>query len=160
VALGIATKPVEKRSTIGLPLYIVAAVVLIGGGLAYYYFEKTGGPPPEIPLTTEARQYLPNLKLADVDMKANESYAGQVVVEITGKISNSGDKNLESVEIYCVFADSYGQLVLKKRVPIVSARMGGLKPGETKSFRLPFDELPDSWSHAMPHLVIAGIKFS
>jgi hypothetical protein len=141
VALGIATKPVEKRSTIGLPLYIVAAVALIGGGLAYHYFEKTGGPPPEIPLTTEARQYLPNLKLADVDMKANESYAGQVVVEITGKIS-------------------YGQLVLKKRVPIVSARMGGLKPGETKSFRLPFDELPDSWSHAMPHLVIAGIKFS
>ena len=46
------------------------------------------------------------------------------------------------MEIYCVFYDPYGQLVLRKRVPIVSARMGGLKPGETKSFRLPFDELP------------------
>ncbi len=160
MALGIAPKPVEKKPMVGLPVYIVAAVAFIGGGLAYYYFEKSGGAPSEIALTTEARQYLPNLKLSDVDMKANESYAGQVVVEITGKISNAGDRNLESVEIYCVFSDSYGQLVLRKRVPIVSARMGGLKPGETKSFRLPFDELPDSWSHAMPHLVIAGIKFS
>jgi hypothetical protein len=51
-------------------------------------------------------------------------------------------------------------MVLRKRMPIVSDRMGSLKPGDTKSFRLPFDELPDSWNHAMPHLVIAGIKFS
>ncbi len=58
-----------------------------------------------------------------------------------------------------MFHDSYGQLVLRKRVPIVSPRMGGLKPGETKSFRLPFDELPESWNQAMPQLVIAGVKF-
>jgi hypothetical protein len=41
-----------------------------------------------------------------------------------------------------------------------SAGNGGLKPGETKSFRLPFDDLPDSWNQAMPQLVIAGVKFS
>jgi hypothetical protein len=159
VAIGLSPVKNEARPAIGLPVYIVAAVALIGGGLLYYYFQKGGSVAPEIALTTEARQYLPNLKLADVDMKANESYAGQVVVEITGKISNSGDKNLDTVEIYCIFSDTYWQLVLRKRVPIVSTRMGGLKPGETKSFRLPFDELPDSWNHAMPQLVIAGIKF-
>jgi hypothetical protein len=93
-------------------------------------------------------------------MKANESFANQVVVEITGKIANAGDRNLSLVEIYCVFHDSYGQIVLRKRVPIVSPRMGGLKPSDAKSFRLPFDEIPDSWNHAMPSLVIAGIKFS
>ena len=38
--------------------------------------------------------------------------------------------------------------------------VGGLKPGETKSFRLPFDDLPASWNQAMPQLVIAGVKFS
>jgi hypothetical protein len=50
-------------------------------------------------------------------------------------------------------------MVLRSRVPIVSQRMGGLKPGETKSFRLPFDEIPESWNQAMPQLVIAGVKF-
>jgi hypothetical protein len=37
--------------------------------------------------------------------------------------------------------------------------MGGLKPGETKSFRLPFDAVPAGWNQQMPNLVIAGIDF-
>jgi hypothetical protein len=81
-------------------------------------------------------------------------------VEIEGKIANAGDRPLDTVEIYCVFRDPYGQLVLRRRLAIVSPRMGGLKPGETKSFRLPFDDLPASWNQAMPQLVIAGVKFS
>ena len=74
-------------------------------------------------------------------------------------VANAGDRALTIVDINCVFYDGYGQLVLRKRVPIVSERMGGLKPGETKSFRLPFDEIPESWNQAMPQLVIAGVKF-
>ena len=115
--------------------------------------------PADVPLTPEAKAYVKNLKLSDVDMKANESYLNQMVVEINGKIGNTGDRALDTVEIYCIFYDSYGQMVLRSRVPIVSPRMGGLKPGETKSFRLPFDEIPESWNQAMPQLVIAGVKF-
>jgi len=92
-------------------------------------------------------------------MKATESYLKQRIIEIEGKIGNAGDKPLDVVEIYCSFYDAYGQLVFRPRVPIVNPRMGGLKPGETKSFRLPFDEVPDSWNKQMPQLVIAGIKF-
>ncbi len=99
------------------------------------------------------------LKLDDVTMQATGSYIGQDIVEIEGKIGNAGERGLETVEIYCIFRDAYGQLVLRKRLPIVTSRMGGLKPGETKSFRLPFDELPTSWNQAMPQLVIAGVKF-
>jgi len=159
VALELSHKPVEKRSRLGLPIYIIAAVALAGGGL-FYYLQKPPAVAPEIPLTPEARTYVQNLKLEDVNMKASETYVKQVLVEIEGKVTNAGDRNLDVVEIYCVFTDSYGQLVLRKRVPIVSHRMGGLKPGETKSFRLPFDDLPDSWNQAAPRLLIAGIKFS
>jgi hypothetical protein len=159
VAIGISPAQTERRPVVGLPVYIVAAVALIGGG-AFYYLGKTSHPAPELPLTPEARAYVQNLKLSDVGIQANESYFNQVVVEIVGKVTNAGDRKLDTVEIYCVFSDSFGQLVLRKRVPIVGGRMGGLGPGETKSFRLPFDELPESWNHAMPQLVIAGIKFS
>ena len=44
---------------------------------------------------------------------------------------------------------------LRQRVPIVNAQMGGLRPGETKQFRLPFDTVPESWNNVMPQLVIA-----
>lgn len=143
------------------PSYYVAAVValLAAAGWGYMrYLDLHGN--VDIPLTAEARAYTRNLQLSDVEMKASENYFQQAVVEIEGKIANAGDRPLDTVEIYCVFRDPYGQLVLRRRLAIVSPRMGGLKPGETKSFRLPFDDLPTSWNQAMPQLVIAGVKFS
>lgn len=157
MAIELSSKKTGSRSR--LPLFIAGAVVLLGAA-GVWYLERSKPAPPDLPLTPEAKAYVRNLQLSDVTMKGSQSYFNQVVVEIDGKIGNTGDRNLAVVEIYCVFYDNYGQLVLRKRLPIVSERMGGLKPGETKSFRLPFDELPESWNHAMPQLVIAGIKFS
>jgi len=141
-------------------LYVVAVVVLLAAaGWGYMqYLDRHGS--GDIPLTPEAKAYTRNLQLSDVEMNASENYFQQTVVEISGKIANAGDRPLDTVEIYCVFRDPYGQLVLRRRLAIVSTRMGGLKPGETKSFRLPFDDLPASWNQAMPQLVIAGVKFS
>jgi hypothetical protein len=92
-------------------------------------------------------------------MKAHESYLKQSVVEITGSIENAGQRKLALVEITCVFYDAYGQVVLRERVPIVNKRTGGVAPTETKSFRLPFDNIPESWNQMMPQLVIARIDF-
>lgn len=154
-----SARQVNRKPQIGVPVYIAGALAVLGLIVFLYiqYVEKHT--PADAPLTPEAKAYVGNLKLSDVDIKANKSYLNQMVVEINGKIGNAGDRALDTVEIYCVFYDSYGQLVLRSRVPIVSPRMGGLKPGETKSFRLPFDEIPESWNQQMPQLVIAGVKF-
>lgn len=112
-----------------------------------------------LPLTPEAKAYVRNLKISEPEIKAQESYMKLAVVEITGKIKNDGDRPIDVVEIFCSFYDAYGQIVLRERVPIVRQKMGGLKPGEEKAFRLPFDTVPESWNQAMPGLVIAGIQF-
>ncbi len=158
----------QRTSTKGGPafagfvplLYVAAAVALLGGSIYAYleYAERQARRQAE--LTPEAKAYARNLKLTDVEMKATENYMKQRVVEIQGKIGNTGERNIDTVEIFCVFRDPYGQLVLRPRVAIVRPRMGGLKPGETKSFRLPFDEIPESWNQAMPQLVIAAVQFS
>jgi hypothetical protein len=150
----------QRQPMAKLPLYVLAAVVALGGTLYFYLQYLTRHAPQDITLTPDAKAYVRNLQLSDVEMQANQSYFNQVVVEISGKIANAGDRPLDQVDIFCIFRDSYGQLVLRKRVPIVSGKTGGLKPGENKTFRLPFDEIPESWNHSMPSLVIAGIKFS
>jgi hypothetical protein len=38
--------------------------------------------------------------------------------------------------------------------------MGKLAPGETKPFRLAFDNVPEAWNQAMPGMIIARIDFS
>jgi hypothetical protein len=149
----------KKNPGSSVPLYVLAALAVLGLAVFGYMQYAAKHQPTDAPLTPEAKEYVKNLRLADVDIKANKSYLNQMVVEIDGKIGNAGDRPLDTVEIYCVFYDTYDQMVLKARVPIVSPKMGGLKPGETKSFRLPFDEIPESWNQSMPQLVIAGVKF-
>ncbi len=138
-----------------MPLIVIAAVILVGGGILWW-LERERQPAATPVLTPEAKAYVRNLKLSGVDMKAKENMMGQMVVEITGNITNNGDRQINLVEINCVFYDPYGQLVLRERVPIVRS---ALKPGETRAFRLPFDSLPASWNQAMPQLVIAQIRF-
>ena len=150
----------RKRQAIGLPQIVLIALLIAGGAVVAYLEYAPKKPAAEAPLTPEARAYIGNLKLSDVGMKAAKNYFSQVVVEIAGNIANAGDRNLDTVEIYCVFYDYYNQVTLRQRVAIVSPKMGGLKPGETKSFRLPFDNTPESWNQNMPQLVIASVKFN
>jgi hypothetical protein len=143
-----------------LPIVLGVALLAVAGG--WYFFSRPQAPAPPPVLTGEARAYVRAgyLQLSDVNMGARESFAEQRLVEITGKITNAGNRNVKLIEINCVFYDPGGLVVLRERLPIVGGRSsGGLKAGETKSFRLPFDSIPASWNQAMPQLVIAQIVF-
>jgi hypothetical protein len=151
-----------KKKQVSIPPLAIVLVLALAAGLAgFLYLERLvkRPPPPPPPLTAEARAYVRYLKLSDVEMNAHESYLKQSVVEITGNIENAGNRKMALVEIVCVFYDAYGQVVLRERVPIVSQKTGGVGPGDTKSFRLPFDNIPESWNRMMPQLVIARIDF-
>jgi hypothetical protein len=160
--------PAENRQAVP-PVAIVIGVVLLAGVAGFLWLNnKAKQPAPAAPpLTAEARAYLKNLAFVASDgqtaespkMEAHESYLKQSVVEITGNLRNNGDRGLGLVEINCVFYDPYGQVVLRERVPIVSRKMGNLAPGQAKAFRLAFDNVPESWSQAMPQMVIARIDF-
>ena len=140
---------------------IVVAIVLLAGLGGFFYLDRESKKPaPEPPpLSGEARAYARNLKLSEVEMKAHESYLKQSVVEITGNIQNVGDRVVKLVELKCVFYDAYNQVILRDRVAIVSPKVGTVAPGQTKPFRLPFDNVPESWNQRMPQLVMAGIEF-
>ncbi len=154
-----ATPP--RRAGVPPALIIVAAVA--AAGILAGWLLLRGGPPTQAPpvLTQEARLYVRagHLQLSQVSMDAHENFAKQLLVEITGKITNAGDRPVKLVELNCVFQDPNGNVVLRQRSAIVGAKMGGLKPGQTKDFRLAFDTLPATWNQAMPQLVIAQIVF-
>ena len=154
--------PQTETSKLSIPIPVVVGGIIVVLGLsawaAYGYWQRKH--PPAAPvLTAEAKQYVHNLQLSGVEIKAAESYMKQRVVEITGDVANSGPRAVKVVEINCVFYDPYGQLVLRERVAIVGHRTGLLAPGDKKSFRLAFDNIPDSWNQQLPALVIAQIVF-
>ncbi len=152
-----------ERGAVSPVLIGVLAVAIAAVAVVVYLNSRWTGPETKAPVLTEdARAYVRSgaLPLSGVEMQAKESFAKQTLVEITGNITNAGNRAVKLIEINCVFHDPYGAVVLRQRLPIVSTRSGGLKPGETKSFRLPFDSIPENWNQALPDLVIAQIQFN
>jgi hypothetical protein len=155
----VAARKEASGPALPVPVLVVLALGAVGAAavVGYQRFGPKPAPPP--PISAEGKAYTRNLQLADVEMKATASYMGQEVVEITGKITNSGDRVLRQVDLSCVFADVYGNVVRRERVPIVRPKEGPLGPGQTRAFRLPFDSIPQSWNRASPQLVIAQVLF-
>jgi hypothetical protein len=155
----VPTAPPRKTNL--LPIAIVAILVVVAGAAIWFLLLRGGGRPAQPnPLTPEAKAYVRNLGLAEVEMKAKDNALGGTLVEITGKITNKGPQTLRAIDLNCIFYDPYGQAVMRERVPIVRYKGGaGLQPGETRGFRLPFDSIPAGWNQALPQLVIAGIDF-
>jgi hypothetical protein len=153
------TGPPRKNKDFPTGIAVALAVILLAGGGAAWYFAQPRDNASQAPLTPEAKAYVRNLKLSDVEMKATDSAMAKSLIEIVGNITNNGDRKVKLVELNCIFYDPYNQVVLRERVAIVRIKGGGLAPGETKPFRMPFDNLAGSWNQAMPQLVIAQIQF-
>ena len=142
-----------RKLTLSIPV-LVAILAIIGGAGIWGYL--TFGPrqavaPPPV-LTAEARDYLGSLKLSDVNMQAAESYVKQSLVEILGKISNQGQRRVMLVEVNCVFRDTAGQIIKRERVTVAGRKTGPLAPGDTKAFRLAFDDVPGNWNQPQPRM--------
>ena len=138
----------------------VVIVILCLGGAGFTWMTLHRVPERIVPVATaEAKAYVKNLKLSNTEMKATESFVGAAVVEILGDVTNNGDRELKQVDLTCVFYDPYNQVLLREPASIVRPKTGSLKPGETKRFRLPFDNIPGGWNQTMPQLVMGQIVF-
>ncbi|MGC2660878.1 MAG: FxLYD domain-containing protein [Bryobacteraceae bacterium] len=146
-----------KLPLVWIVIGVITAAVLIAG---IAYLNRPVAPPHEAPASEEAKAYVQNLALSNVEMKAAENFMKQQVVEIDGKISNNGNRRIRSVDVFCMFYSVDGKEVHRERVPIVHSQGNPLGPGQTRDFRLPFDSLPDGWNQTMPRLAIAQITFA
>jgi hypothetical protein len=149
-----ATTSTRKLPIPALIIAVISIAILATG--AFYLSRPAPAPPDEGGATANAKAYLSNLELSNVDMQATENFMKQQVVEVQGNIANHGARKLALIEVYCLFFGADGKEIYRERLPIVR----GLGPQETRSFRLPFDGLPERWNQAMPKLVIAKISFA
>jgi hypothetical protein len=160
-SLAVARTKIPKTA---LWMGTVAAAAILA---AVIYLERPAAKPVnDNGASPEAKAYVSHLELSDVKMAASENFMQQQVVEIQGTIANRGPRTLTAVDVYCLFAGPDGREVHRERQPILgmgvgtSGAKGPLPPNAARSFRLPFDSLPDGWNEAMPKLVIARIQFA
>ena len=154
-------KQIEKK---GSPIVgvIVLVVALVGGTAGWFLYQRSLDETASQPeLSEEARAYLPNLALSeDTGMTAKDDALGQTLLEITGSITNNGDRVCDVVEVNVVFREVNGIEIDRQRATIVDRRTGPLEPGATQDFRMAFDNVPQDWNQAFPSLFISQIRFA
>jgi hypothetical protein len=143
------------------PVFVVIAAITVAIiAVAGWFLSRPAPEPALVVPSPEAKAYLGNLQLKDVSLKAAENFMQQRVVYIDGSITNSGPRTITRIDVYCIFSDVNGREVYRERVPVVQGAPGAFPSNQTRTFELPFDNLPDSWNQALPRLVIAQIRFA
>jgi len=141
---------------------IVVGIVVVGivvGILALLLRTEQKKPAPPPP-------YAANLKFSDLKASAAQNFVGATVSYLDGSISNTGNQTVIHAVVQVTFKDELGQTAQREELPIHVLRTGGpydeavdltvspLAPGESKPFRLTFENISAQWNHAYPELQI------
>jgi hypothetical protein len=106
----------------------------------------------------EADNYKTNIELTHIGLAKGESFLGDHVYYVEGKVKNTGNRVVQRIELTFVFKDNLNQVVLKEsRKAMEYKGGGGLEPQQTNNFQVAFDHLPKDWNHIIPELEVSKI---
>ena len=159
-----ANPTTERQESILRPILIGIVIVGVVVGVLALIFraeQKKPAPPPA---------YAAYLKISDLKTSAAQNFAGTTVNYLDGAITNTGDKTVIHAMAQITFKDDMGQTAQREELPIHILRTGGpydeavdlnlspLVPGESKPFRLTFENISAQWNHAYPDLQITQVS--
>ncbi len=117
----------------------------------------------------EPPSYAANLKFSDLKVSAAQNFVGATVSYLDGTIENSGDQTVIHAVVQVTFKDDMGQTAQREEVPIHVLRIGGpyeeavdlnlspLAPGQSRPFRLTFENISAEWNHAYPDMRVTQV---
>ena len=159
-----SANPTTERESSLRPILIgivVVGIVVAILALIFRAEQKKPIPPPP---------YAANLKFSDLKASAAQNFVGATISYLDGAITNAGDKTVIHAVVQVTFKDDMGQMAQREELPIRVLRTGGpydeavdlnyspLAPGESKPFRLTFENISAQWNHAYPDLQITQVS--
>ena len=141
-------------------VFIVAVVVGILA-LAFRREQKKPALPPA---------YAASLQFSDLKASAAQNFVGATVSYLDGTVTNTGDKTVIHAVVQITFKDDMGQTAQREELPIRVLRTGGpydeavdfnmspLAPGQSKPFRLTFENISAQWNHAYPDMQVTQVR--
>ena len=147
------------RSPILLIFSISAVIAGSLAGIAWWMHLRATRPVTRPPLSQEARNYLPHLVVTGARMSAAETGLGSTQTYLDARIANRGARAVREVDLSLAFADLLNQVVMRRTAHPVKASDPPLKPGESRPFRVVFEEMPPEWNQAPPAMTPVYVAF-
>ena len=105
----------------------------------------------------EAESYKSKIELTHIGLAKGESFLGDHVYYIEGKVKNLGNRVVQRIELTFYFKDSLNQVVLKESRKALEYKGGGLEPQQSNNFQVAFEHLPKDWNHIIPDVEVNKI---
>lgn len=146
------------------PILIGVFIVAVVVGILVLVFrgeQKKPTPPPA---------YAAYLRFSDLKASAAQNFVGATVSYLDGTVTNAGDKTVTHAVVQITFKDEMGQTAQREELPIHVLRTGGpydeavdfsvspLAPGQSKPFRLTFENISAQWNHAYPEMHVTQVS--
>jgi hypothetical protein len=153
-------EPDSSRRIIVIAVGAVLAIVLI---VAFAMRESPKAAKPVSP-------YIASLNLSDFKMSAAENFIGSTVSYVDGTVANTSNKTVTHAVVEVVFKDDMGQMAQREELPLRVLKTSGaypeavdldvspLAPGQTKPFRLTFDNISAQWNHQAPEIRVTDVE--
>jgi len=103
--------------------------------------------------TPEETAYLQNIQLTPGRAEAAQNFLQHTVTTVYSTVTNKGNKTVIYLEINLTFSDIEGKPIDQRKAYPISGTTLPLKPGETREFRVSFDQVPPMWNQAVPKMV-------
>lgn len=157
---------------LGLGIGLIVILVVIG---ILLYTSRTSPdrahPAPVIvPAATSVDPYAAKLELTDPQVSASQNFIGGVSVYVEGNINNKGNKTVIGATAEVSFQDQQGNVVQRQTKPVmvvttrqpavdvISLAAAPLAPGQTREFRITFEDVASNWNKAYPQVRIVTVQ--
>lgn len=146
------------------PVLIGVVIVAVVVGILALIFRAERKPPAEPPA------YAASLKFSDLKASAAQNFVGATVNYLDGTVTNTGDRVVIHALVQVVFKDEMDQMAQREEVPLrvlrtgppydeaVDLNMSPLAPGQSKAFRLTFENISAQWNHAYPEMKVTDVR--
>ena len=162
-------RPAEGEPRSPLPWIVALAVVLAVIGILLVVSHRQQPTNPGGAGLAPPDPYAASLPISHVQMSQAGSVAGTQSTYIDGQIANKGQKTITAITVQVAFHGFENPIAKKETMPLTLIRtrqpyvdtqpvsVAPIRPGETRDFRLIFDNTPQDWNQNYPEIRVIAV---
>ena len=152
-----------------MPWIVALGVVVIAIGVLVALSHRSAPQNPGGAGLAPAHPYAASLPISNIQMSQAGNMAGSQTTYVDGQITNQGPKTVTGITVQVAFhgfsnpiakKDTMSLTLIRTRQPYVDTEpvsAAPIRPGETREFRLIFDNIPQDWNQNYPEIRIIQV---
>ena len=152
-------EPADKPRSLW-PFLLIGALVVVLLLVVFGWLERPGPPGPAakpLPFGAAEQAYAGKVKFENLKMSRFANFLNQEVTYLDLDIVNQGDRPIADLALTVEFRNIENHVVMRQTQRPLDEHAAPIAPGDRRSFRLAFEQIPDDWNMQDPNIQVTGL---